>query len=640
MTERILPGIGLTGYWDQGAPWKVGGDQNWLRSSVLTQLAVESATTSLPASPLNGVIYIVPVGDANANQVAARDNGAWVYMPPAEGWTAYVRDTGVLMNYDGTAWVPSTAPLSVALATAATVPAYAYTAAEVQSTLDNALPMANYTPLRAYTGRALGVRITSAGIAGIFQLDTTDTTSADNGGTIIVDASGRRWKRLFASQLNVKWFGAKGDGVTDDQPAIQAAIDFANAVAPTAYPIQWITVLFPFGIYYCATALTQKSGVMLAAEAFGRAGAATILGLGAQVITTPATRQTNIGIAGLKITGASSATRIGVFWQDVAGSTISDVTVSNTQDQGIRVAAGVANHYRHIFIVNALLDRTRVVDAGAFHISDSDPVVDACEITGSAGGVTVATAGLYNIAMLIESSSGFFSNVLGQFGDVAWKVTGATNKFSSCRADAALGTGAIFNGANNVATAFGVLNCGTDTSVGADAWDAVQINSTNNRIIGLDVQKSGGLRGRYVVNVNAYSELRTRSAVSGISLNTASPGYLTKFNISTGADGVPSAALDPSGYITQRTGATLDLQNAANLRLLYTAAENITAVTSAIPGQVYTLFLNQNATLVGGASFVFKDASATIVGGGATLALQKVIQFIANTPTVIKEIGR
>lgn len=116
MTERILPGIGLTGFWDQGAPWKVGGDQNLLRSSVLTQLAVESATTSLPASPLNGVIYIVPAADASANQVAARDNGAWVYFPPFEGLTAYVRDTGVLMNFDGAAWVPSTAPLSTALA--------------------------------------------------------------------------------------------------------------------------------------------------------------------------------------------------------------------------------------------------------------------------------------------------------------------------------------------------------------------------------------------------------------------------------------------------------------------------------------------------------------------------------------------
>lgn len=116
MTERILPGIGLTGFWDLGAPWKVGGDQNWLRSSVLTQLSVESATTSLPPSPLNGVIYIVPAADANANQVAARDNGAWVYFPPFKGLTAYVRDTEVLMNFNGTEWVPSTAQLSAALA--------------------------------------------------------------------------------------------------------------------------------------------------------------------------------------------------------------------------------------------------------------------------------------------------------------------------------------------------------------------------------------------------------------------------------------------------------------------------------------------------------------------------------------------
>lgn len=116
MTERILPGIGLTGYWDLGAPWKVGGDQNWLRSSVLTQLSVESATTSLPPSPLNGVIYIVPAADANANQVAARDNGAWVYFPPFKGLTAYVRDTDTLMNFNGIAWVPSTVIFEATLA--------------------------------------------------------------------------------------------------------------------------------------------------------------------------------------------------------------------------------------------------------------------------------------------------------------------------------------------------------------------------------------------------------------------------------------------------------------------------------------------------------------------------------------------
>lgn len=122
MTERTLPGIGLTGFWDQGAPWKVGGDQNWFASSVLTQLAVESATTALPASPLNGVIYIVPAAGSPANQIAARDNGAWKYFAPQKGWTAYVRDTNTLMNFDGAAWVSATAPLTTALASTSGTP--------------------------------------------------------------------------------------------------------------------------------------------------------------------------------------------------------------------------------------------------------------------------------------------------------------------------------------------------------------------------------------------------------------------------------------------------------------------------------------------------------------------------------------
>lgn len=138
MTERTLPGIGLTGFWDQGAPWKIGGDQNWLLSSVLTQLTVESATTSLPASPLNGVIYIVPVGDPNANQVAARDNGAWAYFAPQEGWTAYVRDAGILMNFDGTDWAPSTKHLSDALAASGGAGQVGYGATTVAAALTSA----------------------------------------------------------------------------------------------------------------------------------------------------------------------------------------------------------------------------------------------------------------------------------------------------------------------------------------------------------------------------------------------------------------------------------------------------------------------------------------------------------------------
>ena len=127
-----------------------------------------------------------------------------------------------------------------------------------QDVLDNAKPMANYTALRAYTGRATGVRITQTGLAGFFQRDDADTISADNGGTIIVDASGRRWKRLFSGSLNVMWFGANGDwnGTTgtDNYEAIQGAINAADMLVVGKVEI-------PRGSYYISKPIEVASAV-------------------------------------------------------------------------------------------------------------------------------------------------------------------------------------------------------------------------------------------------------------------------------------------------------------------------------------------------------------------------------------------
>ena len=80
----------------------------------LVQLSIlDRDLTAPPGSPADGDRYIVASGgtgdwagwDLN---VALWTDGAWLRLPPRTGWRAWVEDEGLLLVYDGAAWISTT----------------------------------------------------------------------------------------------------------------------------------------------------------------------------------------------------------------------------------------------------------------------------------------------------------------------------------------------------------------------------------------------------------------------------------------------------------------------------------------------------------------------------------------------------
>lgn len=114
------------------------------------------------------------------------------------------------------------------------------------------------------------VYITEKGRSGMFQYDPLNTTSADDSSMILKYAD-RRYIRKYDGYLSVKWFGAEGDGVTDDTKAIQKAIDFLNPSSVLVYKFETAPktggiVYLPKGKYRTTKTLWLTNGVVLKGE--------------------------------------------------------------------------------------------------------------------------------------------------------------------------------------------------------------------------------------------------------------------------------------------------------------------------------------------------------------------------------------
>lgn len=99
-----------------------------------------------------------------------------------------------------------------------------------------AFAVADLAALKALPIRPNAVVVQTGRAAGVWQWVAADATTADDS-LVVQCTSGTagRYKRVYDGPVNVKWFGAAGDGSTDDSAAISAAFTAAATLGRALY---------------------------------------------------------------------------------------------------------------------------------------------------------------------------------------------------------------------------------------------------------------------------------------------------------------------------------------------------------------------------------------------------------------------
>jgi hypothetical protein len=269
------------------------------------------------------------------------------------------------------------------------------------------------------------------GGGGLFFWDKS-STSGDDGvsstqpGTIIVPtgSTSGRWVRLYSGEINVKWFGARGQGTeVDDAPAINKAISVAGALQAA--------VFIPRGIYRLDAALVMSFPGM---RLHGEKDATTFLDkVGNSADTIVFSRTSNAcQVADLQIRprGAVHQTSgaairfsepIGVAWMK-----LSDLWI--TAFQGIAVEGSGFKRGIESSISNVTIDRV--------YINYYSKGIKMCySINWTVQNIVLLSkpespapgSNLYGVWIDTETEGCYFNNIYSLGGEHSWRIARSIN---------------------------------------------------------------------------------------------------------------------------------------------------------------------------------------------------------------------
>lgn len=268
--------------------------------------------------------------------------------------------------------------------------------------------------LRALTGNSrvnpLTIQTTDIG-GGVFVLDPTDTKTVDNTGTVIVTSSGLRYKRSdLSTGINVKWFGAKGDGVNNDTQSIQNCLNYCS--------INGHTVLFPSGNYLIDSQLTVTLSNDTGALANQSGRRIRILGMGSA--NTALIYTSNVASICLKIVGNLS----GQDSLDISGFRV----LPSEQNLALRNSTGL--EIRNLANFKMTDIRTSFFNYGVKLFDAGEGIVEKSLYEWCNVGFYAApdSGGIAPNGILFTSCS--FNSNMSKGGFI---LNGCTNTFQSCK---------------------------------------------------------------------------------------------------------------------------------------------------------------------------------------------------------------
>lgn len=195
------------------------------------------------------------------------------------------------------------------------------------------LVVANYAAAAALSTSTYGgtMLLIASKDGGLFRYDSADTTSTADGsgycGTIIVDASNRRWKRDYSGPADGAWWGVTLNGSTNDATFTNNALNAVDSVVLGAGTLRASsTVLVPANTELLGVGLVLPSsaGVNHGTVIKGDNAVTPVVDVGVPQVNIV---NANSALRGLTVarTGSAPANSIGVRMNGGQGSQLSNV---------------------------------------------------------------------------------------------------------------------------------------------------------------------------------------------------------------------------------------------------------------------------------------------------------------------------